>query len=138
MVVVDASFLMAVFIEETHTDFARGVYSDLEGEDMAAPALVMWEFANILWKKRRRGEITDENIREADDYLASLTLTVPVPIATHEVAELSIAALRHQLTAYDTSYLLLALEMSAALATIDKNLTRAAVAAGVIAHSPFA
>ena len=138
MVVVDASFLMAVFIEETHTDFARGIYSDLEDEDMAAPALVMWEFANILWKKRRRGEITDENILEADDYLASLTLKVPAPITTYDVATLSTAALRHQLTAYDASYLLLALETSAALATIDKNLTRSAVAAGVTVHSPFA
>jgi len=137
VLVVDASFLMAGFVEETHTDFARDLLARTEDE-MAAPGLMFWEFSNILWKKCRRGEILDRHLDDALSYLDALAVQAADPPLLIEMPELVRTAVRTELTAYDAAYLTLALAQEAALATTDKDLAAAAVALGVSVHAPFA
>lgn len=137
MLVVDASFLMAGFVEETHTEFARDLLARAEDE-MAAPGLMFWEFSNILWKKLRRGEILDRHVDDALSYLDTLAVQAADPPLLFEMPDLVRATVRAELTAYDTAYLILALEREADLATTDKRLSDAAVASGLVVHSPFA
>lgn len=138
MVVVDASFLVAVFLEEAHTEFARGVLEEHSTATLGAPALVHWEIANVAWKKLRRGEITAGDLAAMAEFLDSLRLQHPPVPNAFETVELAMFAHQSGLSAYDASYLALAVQQSAALATTDQGLTRAALAAGLTVLSPFA
>lgn len=138
MIVVDASFLVAVLLEETHTDFARDVLDTHQSERLVAPGLVTWELANVLWKKLRTGEISAEHLAGMADYVDSLRLEHPSWPDGVQIAALAARAERTGLSAYDAAYLVLALELSATLATADRGLTRAAVAEGLAVLSPFA
>lgn len=138
MLVVDASFLMAAFVEEDHTDFARSVLTAQAETPRIAPGLVTWEFANILWKKQRKNEILERHLDEADEFLAALDIETSTRLEIGGVAGLARTAKISGLTAYDAAYLDLAVIHAAELATIDRGLTRAGVAAGLVVYSPFA
>jgi predicted nucleic acid-binding protein len=138
VLVVDASFLMAVFVEEAHTRFAQSVLEAEADTPRVAPGLLAWEFGNILWKKQRRGHIEEVHLEGAREFLEALDVGLVDPPTPAEVADLIRLAANHGLTVYDAAYLSLALELSAPLATTDSSLGRAAQDAGVVVHSPFA
>lgn len=129
---------MAAFVEETHTDFARSVLDAQSETPRVAPGLVSWEFANILWKKQRRGEILDRHLDEAGEFLSAPGIDTTTSLRVEDLAGLARLAETHGLTAYAAAYLDLAMVRSAALATTDRDLTTAAIAAGIAVHSPFA
>lgn len=137
MLVVDASFLMAAFVEEAHTDFARSVLDAQAETPRVAPGLVGWEFANILWKKQWKGEILESHLDEARDFLSALDVEITSSLHVEDVIGLARLARAKGLTAYDAAYLDLAIDRSAALATTDRDLAMAAIATGLVVHSPF-
>ena len=138
MLVVDASFLMAAFADEVHTTFAQSVLIAQADKQKIAPGLFSWEFSNILWKKHRSGELRDSDLASAGEFLNAVELDTSASVGIADVDVLAQFARTHLLTAYDAAYLDLAINRTAPLATADKDLTRAAVAAGVTVHSPFA
>ena len=54
---VDASVVIKWFVAETLFEQARLLLSD--SFDLHAPDILLAEFANTIWKKFRRGEISD-------------------------------------------------------------------------------
>jgi predicted nucleic acid-binding protein len=118
-VVVDASVIAAIaFGEAEGADLARY----LSGQTLLAPALIDYELANIALKKTRRS--ADLAPRIAAALGAALHLRVSrLPVATADAFRLARAA---GLTAYDASYLWLALAHDAELVTLDAALARAA------------
>lgn len=122
---------------EEHSGFARERFLALDGRDFAAPALIRWEVANILWKKTRRGEL---NAADRDAMLDSFDgLMIGMEgAATAQTRRLLILSDSHGLTAYDAAYLELALRQEAELATLDADLAEAALSEGLTVHSPFA
>ncbi|MDP1736245.1 MAG: type II toxin-antitoxin system VapC family toxin [Caulobacter sp.] len=136
-VVVDACFVAALLTREDHSGFARERFQAFDDRDFAAPALICWEVANILWKKTRRGEL---NAADRDAMLDSFDeLMIGMEGATpSQTRRLLILSDSHGLTAYDAAYLELALRREADLATLDADLAEAARAEGLTVHSPFA
>jgi predicted nucleic acid-binding protein len=134
--VADASFIMGALVEEEHTDFVVQAFPDLAVEGLVAPALVMWEVANICATKQRRGLLTAEEAQEALDLFLSLPIDLDAELTS--LSDGLALARRHGLTAYDAAYLELAARVGGALATLDKALTRAARAEGLFVLSPFA
>lgn len=136
-VVVDACFVAALLTREDHSFFARERFQAFDGRDLAAPALICWEVANILWKKTRRGEL---NTADRDAMLDSFDdLMIGVEAATpSQTRRLLILSDSHGLTAYDAAYLEQALRREADLATLDEDLAKAALSEGLTVHSPFA
>jgi len=135
-VVADASFIAGALVEEEHTAFVLQAFPDLAVEGLAAPALIIWEVTNICAMKQRRGLLTEG---EAQDALG-LFLSLPIDLDADLTALPDGLALarRHGLTAYDAAYLELAARAGGALATLDRALTRAALAEGLVVVSPFA
>ena len=91
-----------------------------------APAIVWPEIANALLNRRR----------PAADVASRLGLLEALGLETADrgprgVAFVVALAERHRLTAYDATYLWLAIDVDGELATRDKALARAAVAEGV-------
>jgi predicted nucleic acid-binding protein len=138
VLVVDASFLAAVLLEETHSEFARSVLAREAEPPRAAPGLLSWEFGNILWKKLRRGELAETNLQDVSDFLDEMSVELHDSPGPGGLADLVLLASTYDLTVYDAAYLALALDLQADLATTDRDLARAAQAAGLAVHSPFA
>jgi predicted nucleic acid-binding protein len=122
--VLDASALAAWLLpDEVGPDLAPAL-----AEGAHAPALVWTELLNILLVAERRGRLGEA---EADALLDALGR---VGLATDDArpgAAVTRLARTHGLTAYDATYLELALRLGAPLATLDRALARAAEAEGV-------
>ncbi|WP_158747302.1 type II toxin-antitoxin system VapC family toxin [Acidisphaera sp. L21] len=119
--VVDASAIAALcFAEPEQASIVRA----LRGFELAAPALIDFELANICWKRSRRDST------HAAQYRAQLRTRTALPIAIHDVMfeDVLDLAVRTGLTAYDASYLWLARHLGAELVTLDKRLAAVSAA----------
>ncbi len=131
--VIDASMALAWFFERSDAAQAHCAQSALLAISEAAvyvPALWHIEIANALLVGERRKVVSTAQVL---DYLSRLSR---LPIITDDMPspsrrDLIMALAReHNLTAYDATYLDLALRSNAALATFDKQLARALSDAG--------
>ena len=91
---------------------------------------------NGLFVAERRGRITRATSAQFVGLLSDLAITVePEPSLRYE-ADLMDLARRHNLSAYDASYLTVSLKKGAALATKDARLANAALDEGVASWQP--
>jgi predicted nucleic acid-binding protein len=111
VVVVDASIAIKWIFEEPDTNTAEMLLNEWssEGKVMLAPALLVYEITNALYRKIRKGEITLESAKESleDLFLLGFEFTFPQkPDLSLQAME---AAHRFNLPAtYDSHYLALA------------------------------
>ena len=115
ILVVDASAIAAVLYGETE---GATIQAHVRGETMIAPDLIDYELANAsLRKARRQPEL-------AASLLMMLTKLRTLSIRRERVPALEAAelALQTGLSAYDASYLWLALAHDVELVTLDKRL----------------
>lgn len=118
--VADATVLAAV-VFHGEAEHAQAV-ALLQSRSLAAPQLVDYEIASVALKKLRRERLPVNQV------MAALEMYAGIPIERHAVpagAVISVAE-RYSLTAYDASYLWLAAELEAPLATFDDKLASAA------------
>jgi predicted nucleic acid-binding protein len=118
-VVVDASAIGAIAFGEPEGPTLR---AQLAGETLLAPALIDFELMNLALKKARRRPDQLPAILAA--LQATLRLAISrVPVPGPDVWTL---ALQTGLTAYDASYLWLAVARDIELVTLDSDLARVA------------
>jgi predicted nucleic acid-binding protein len=131
--VLDASFSLAWIFARKRADQAEQADRVLQSrgkEGWFVPSLWPLEVANALLVAERRGVIQPE-LSEA--FLRRLAaLRIEVDLETMDLAKPRILDLarQHQLSAYDASYLELALRLGARLASFDRRLMVAADAEG--------
>jgi len=125
--VADASVVAKWFLPEVHTTSAVRLLEG--GHDLLVPDLVFPEVGNVLWKKARLGEITEEEGREILRALRS------VPLEVHPTMPLLAAAFELAIgldrTVYDCVYLALAVQQQCRMVTADSKLRRAVQNAGL-------
>jgi predicted nucleic acid-binding protein len=130
--VLDSSATLASIYAEELTASIRKVFVALEENGAWVPSHWPLEVANVLEMGVRRGR-HDAAFRDA--MLADLAL-LPVSVDPHTPRQAWGTTLRlaehHRLTLYDAAYLELAKRIHLPLATLDKDLSRAARAEGVI------
>lgn len=115
--VVDASAIAAVIFGEAE---GATIAAHVEDESLLAPSLIDYELANIGWKKSRRHPDRRVELLAAIDLLAALRITrVPVP-----ARDMLALAAETGLSAYDASYLWLAMSRDVELVTLDDRLAR--------------
>lgn len=131
--VVDASFIVPIMAESmgpvSRTALAREAVRTSAG--LVAPAILLFELLNSIRNGQRAGILTTAQGQIALTSIFDLGIHVePAPDVSValRIAELAEA---HGLTAYDASYLELALRTKSPLATFDSALIRAAKAEGV-------
>lgn len=115
MIVVDASAAVLGLLNNGHARFA------LASEALAAPHLIDAEVANALRSHVMRGEIDEQDASIALDRWARLGIN---RFATTGLLP-RIWALRHNLTAYDATYIALAESIGSELLTADARLAGA-------------
>ena len=130
--VPDASVAAAWVLPDEEAALADIALDRLGGETVKVPGVFWHELRNLLLSAERRGRI-DEN-----HAAASMTRLRRLPIHSADDADdnvvMSLARV-HRLTAYDASYLALAIREGCALASLDRRLNEAAAAEGI---APFA
>jgi predicted nucleic acid-binding protein len=119
MIVVDASVLIPALAD----DGPQGARARarMRGERLLAPQVVDLEAASAWRRASRAGRLDERRARQALDNLEAL----PLIRASHGPLMARVWALRHNLTAYDASYVALAEYAEARLVTADAPMARA-------------
>lgn len=126
--VIDCSVAVKWYVPETHSQAALALLD--ESHQLHAPDLLLAEFGNTLWKKRRLGELTDAEVRSI------LTAFWTVPLEVHPLDSLLEGAvelaLRTDRTVYDSMYVALAILLDSAMVTADEVLIVGLRASGFV------
>ena len=130
--VLDNSVALAWCFEDEHTPANIGVLDRLTEGGAVVPQLWPIEAVNGLLTAKRRGRITGAERQRLASFLHALPISVDDQTATQAWTVTAHLAEQHRLTAYDATYLELALRLGLPLATNDKALIAAAKAVGVI------
>lgn len=127
--VLDASVAIAWFVRKQATPYTDRIRSIARREPLHVPAVWKLEVSNALIMLERRGHVSDKAAKTAAELLGDLVVTEhPHRRAVPELFEF---ARTHGLSAYDASYLDLALSLRLPLACRDGPLQRALSGAGV-------
>lgn len=89
------------------------------------------EMANVATRAERQGTMQWDMVKLFLLFLEDVEFQVDVEASTRALTDLSDMARHYRLTPYDAAYLELALRLECPLATLDKDLRRAAEKAGV-------
>ncbi|HVB40739.1 MAG TPA: type II toxin-antitoxin system VapC family toxin [Terriglobales bacterium] len=127
--VLDASVLLARYFREPQAAGALERLDALDTSSAVVPGMWQLEILNGLLMGMRRGRLARAQV---DGFVAELArLGVHVDRETPDSERIVVLAQGHGLTAYDASYLELALRRALPLATLDKAMQQAARRAGV-------
>lgn len=129
-VVIDASMTMAWCFEDEATPGSDAVLQRLGGDIGVVPSLWPLEVANVLLVAERRGRLTEAQTARFMELLSQLPIEVDADAA--DIDGVVEVGRRHDLSAYDSAYLLLAERRGIDLATRDRRLASAARVAGVV------
>jgi predicted nucleic acid-binding protein len=126
MLVVDASVLVPLLVDEDDSSAARAMAGD--EPDLIAPDLILAEALNVLWKKQRLGQVDDATRSDAVALIGRpLVRLVAMPPLARRASDLA-QELDHPV--YDCFYLALAEREGVPLVTADNRLISKVAAAG--------
>lgn len=118
--VIDASVVIKWYMSEG--DYAAARAMRTAETKLAAPDLLFIETSNILWKLVRRNELTAPRAIEIiEEIAASPFIKFSTQSLARDALDLGIAT---GLTAYDASYVALAIRLDKILITADEKLVR--------------
>lgn len=129
--VLDCSVTMAWCFDDETTDYSEAVLDSLRSKSALVPVIWPLEVTNVLLMAMKRRRLTPVKAAGFLDRLNDL----PIKLANSKPlsAMMSIFELGHEqkLTSYDAAYLDLALAHNIPVATMDRDLIKAAKAAGI-------
>lgn len=129
--VLDASTALAWCFRDEESALAKRALDRLEETEAYVPALWSLEVANALLAGERRNRIGADAASTAMRLLLSLPI-IPDPSERSRDFEITWRLARtHQLSAYDASYLELAIRYGVPLITLDEPLRAAAAKEGL-------
>lgn len=120
--VIDASVAVKWYVPEPNSSEAALLLAG--GMDLVAPDLLVAEFANVIWKKARAGELTH---LEGSAVVQAFVDAPPLSFRSSRVflpAAFQIAT-EYRRTVYDALYLAVAVAEDAVFVTADEKLVHA-------------
>ena len=117
--IIDASVVYKVLVEEEGTEVAKSVIADHEG---VAPHLILSEVGNALWKAVRRRELRPHFAGAGLSSIPELLTIVDESFVMPRAAEIAVE-LDHPI--YDCVYLALAEHRAVRLITADRRFLKA-------------
>jgi predicted nucleic acid-binding protein len=119
--VIDASIVVQLYFEEEYSGAADAFVR--RTDELLAPDLILAEVANVVWKRRRRDGVAQE------DAAGIMTQVLTLPLRIHSTAGLICEALdlamRFDRSVYDGIYVALAVRTHSVLVTADRKLVNA-------------
>jgi predicted nucleic acid-binding protein len=132
--VLDASVAMRWFFGDgkpPQLAYAGKVLDALKTASARVPATWGLETANVMARAEARGLVTEARSGAFIEMLEGVDIEVDAATFAHALSDTLQLARRYNLSAYDASYLELALRLGIPLATLDEDLQKAAKKAGV-------
>ena len=129
--VLDCSVTMAWCFDDEATSYTNGVRDRLVDVRAIVPALWPIEVANATIVSERRKRLDEARGSRFLSLLSSLPIIVDGETAARAWADTMHLARAHNLSAYDATYLELAIRLGLPLACLDGKLKAAAAAVGV-------
>jgi predicted nucleic acid-binding protein len=117
--VCDASAIAALLLDSGPD--GQWVTQTVESSEIAAPALVTFETANVIRRHELAGQITPDQSAQAHADLLDLA----IELWPYELLATRAWELRQNLSTYDASYVALAETTGLTLVTLDKRLAKA-------------
>jgi len=127
-IVIDASMAAVWTFPDERSNLGDAILREAREARRISTSLFWYEYRNILVTNQKKARFTEAEIPLLLSKAQSLAIQLHEMFAHEQIVRL---ALKHGLTAYDASYLALALEEGAVLATNDRRLAQAAFAEGV-------
>ena len=127
--VIDNSVVSGWLLQNQATAYSEAVATLLQTRRAVAPPLLRLEYTNVLRTACKRQRLSAEQAYEMLAMLGELPIDLDSSVSSGP--QLLDLALRHDLTAYDATYLDVALRRGAPIATQDAALANAARAAGL-------
>lgn len=134
--VLDASVALAWFFQDEADPYADAVAAEFPKAQAVVSAIWHLEIANALVMGERRGRSTLAQATAWTTDMASLPITIDDQTQAQAWGDTSNLARAHNLSAYDASYLELALRRNLPISTLDDRLRTAATAVGVEIFEP--
>jgi predicted nucleic acid-binding protein len=135
--VLDASVTLAWCFEDEDDAYADSVLGFLTDHVAVVPALWFSEIANGIAVAERRGRIRRAEVSHVVDLVSSIAITVDQTLSLQPwMTNVISLARRTNLSAYDATYLDLAMRLGLPLATTDRALRLAATDHDVPPFSP--
>ncbi len=121
--VVDASIVIKWYIPEENSDASLGLLRKwlLDGDEIVVPALLFYEVTSVLRKAIVKEIITYKEAEDIIEHLHGLGLFTKLGNEILHKDALRLAQTYNCFTAYDTSYLALAIEEGCEFWTADKK-----------------
>lgn len=130
--VLDPSVALAWGLPDEQSEGATDFLERLQPDDVFwVPTLWWYEVSNALAVARRRHRVAEAETARLVELYGSLPVQTDPLLGREALARLAALAARHDLTAYDASYLELALRRGIGLATLDEAQARAAADDGM-------
>jgi len=129
--VIDASVALAWCFDDEATAATRALLDRFEDEHAEVPSLWHLELANALASSERNRRITPARISEFIALISGLPIVIDEQTPNFALSAVLDLARRERLSAYDASYLELAMRRGVPLATKDNDLTKASERLGV-------
>ena len=127
--VADNSVVLAWFVNSQSTAYSEKILRRVAREQVHVPVVWSLEFCNALRQLERRRKLKSNTTTAILDAVDALGLqSDPSPPSQQRLLDL---ARQYDLSAYDASYLELAIRLSVKLATQDGSLAAAATKAGL-------
>lgn len=132
--VLDNSVAMRWLLQSgkgTDQSYAESVLKTMTEADALVPNLWHLEAANVLLNAEKNGELEISDVERFIAQLENLPIQVD-PLTSHQAFARTLAlAKAYKLSSYDAAYLELAVREGLPIATLDKNLIKAAKKADV-------
>ena len=121
--IIDCSSTISLFLpDEINNDYTNKLYDSFKNNACVVPSLWCYELSNVLLSSKKRNRINDNQINE----IVNLIYDLPVEIENINFCYIQNnifnIANDNNLSAYDASYLELAIRFNCSLATLDKKL----------------
>ncbi len=132
--VLDTSVTMRWFFGDGKPQdlvYAAKVLDAMKDADALVPVTWGLEVANVIAKAEAKGLVTEARSGAFLEMLEGAEIEVDAATFAHALSDTLQLARRYKLSAYDASYLELALRSGMPLATLDEDLQKAARKAGV-------
>ena len=132
MIVVDNSIVLPLFVADEDSVAMEQLLEQASPENqLLVPRLWLSEFGNGLLVSSRRGRISKEMAILAHEKARKLPIEIACFPELEDLGHVHVLAEKHKLSFYDASYLALAIQRSAQLATNDRALATAAADEGI-------
>ena len=129
---LDSSFCGAFIMPDERSDKITRFFEDID-EDSAlyVPALFWFEISNLITSAIRRRRINSSDIYGLMELLPQSKFDTDFSYGSVYAASVTALAVEYSLSSYDSAYLELAIRRDAVVGTLDDNLAKACIMAGL-------